>query len=113
MIDKEMMERARKIAAEYKDPSGIFAIPNVSYFQRKLQISYIRATEIHYALYGAKKQTNGDRLRAMSNKELVGRMSFCPMCLDDKFPVCKGRGCKECKLDWLNSPADSEVNQNE
>lgn len=55
-------------------------------------------------------KTNGDRLRAMSNEELAGRMPFCPMRLDDKFPVCKGRGCKECKLDWLNSPAESEVN---
>ena len=53
-------------------------------------------------------KTNGDRLRAMSNEELAGRMPFCPMRLDDKFPVCKGRGCKECKLDWLNSPAGNE-----
>lgn len=122
MIDKEMMERARKIAAEYKDPSGIFAIPNVSYFQRKLQISYIRATEIHYALYGAKKQTNGDHLRAMSNKELAeilvyseddewyGRQwfSFDGDHIRNAFPT-KQDAIKS-TIDWLNSPAESEVN---
>ena len=106
MIDKEMIERARKIASEFNDPQGIITIPNVSYFQRKLQISYIRATEIHYALY-AKKQTNGDRIRAMSNEELAESMLLCPMRLDYE---CQEEDCKTCLLDWLNSPAESEVN---
>lgn len=59
-------------------------------------------------LFESAIQTNGDRIRAMSNEELAGRIPFCPMRLDDKFPVCKGRGCKKCKLDWLNAPAESE-----
>lgn len=53
-------------------------------------------------------QTNGDRIRAMSNEELAG-LNICPKDLDYNF-VCNFRkSCGECLLDWLNSPADSEV----
>lgn len=111
MIDKEMMLRARKIAAEYKDPSGIITIPKIAYFQRKLQIGYIRASEIHYALYGAKKQTNGDRIRAMSNEGLgrwiAAHGNECKGDPADEMD-CDNHNCEKCWLYWLNSPAESE-----
>lgn len=57
----------------------------------------------------AKPLTNGDRLRAMSNEELTG-LNICPKDLDYNF-VCNFRkDCQTCLLDWLNSPAESEVN---
>lgn len=53
-------------------------------------------------------KTNGDRLRAMSNEELTG-LNICTECLDWTF-VCdhSKKSCKECLIDWLNSPAESE-----
>ena len=52
-------------------------------------------------------QTNGDRIRAMSNEELTG-LNICPIDFDRYF-VCKFRKpCGKCLLDWLNSPAESE-----
>lgn len=55
-----------------------------------------------------KPLTNGDRIRAMSNEELAG-LNICPNDLDYNF-VCNFRKpCGKCLLDWLNSPADSEV----
>ncbi len=55
-----------------------------------------------------KPLTNGDRLRTMSNEELAG-LNICPKDLDYNF-VCNFRkSCGECLLDWLNSPAESEV----
>lgn len=52
------------------------------------------------------QQTNGDRLRAMSNEELAESILICPMSLDYECPL--EIDCKQCKLDWLNSPAESE-----
>lgn len=53
-------------------------------------------------------KTNGDRLRAMSNEALT-RLNICPKDLDYNF-VCNFRkDCQTCLLDWLNSPAESEV----
>lgn len=65
-------------------------------------------------------QTNGDRLRAMSNEELaeyqIHRVDDCPDLIKDDAP-CRIKknyetqtDCKKCWLDWLNSPAESEVN---
>ena len=53
-----------------------------------------------------KPLTNGDRLRAMSNEELAESILICPMRLDYECPP--EIECKQCKLDWLNSPAESE-----
>lgn len=61
----------------------------------------------------AEPLTNGDRIRAMSNKELAEYMSYITEC--DDCPVNKicyestEKKCKDMLLDWLNSPADSEV----
>lgn len=56
----------------------------------------------------AEPQTNGDRIRAMSNEELAG-LNICPKDFDWNF-VCNFRkDCQTCLLDWLNSPAESEV----
>lgn len=56
-----------------------------------------------------KPLTNGDRFRAMSNEELTG-LNICPKDFDWNF-VCNFRKpCGKCLLDWLTSPAGSEVN---
>lgn len=52
--------------------------------------------------------TNGDVIRKMSNEELVqilGCARHLETCIhmDDDYP------CEKCSLDWLNAPADSEV----
>ena len=51
-------------------------------------------------------KTNGDRVRAMSNEELAESILICPMRLDYECPT--EIECKQCKLNWLNSPAESE-----
>lgn len=53
-----------------------------------------------------KPLTNGDCLRAMSNEELAESILICPMSLD--YECTLEIDCKQCKLDWLNSPAESE-----
>ena len=51
--------------------------------------------------------TNGDRIRQMSNEELVKllgctrRLANC-IHLEDDYP------CEQCALDYLNAPAESE-----
>ena len=55
------------------------------------------------------KNTNGDKIRQMSNEELAGKFGYpCPP-LPKKH--CKGIDnieCTECWLNWLNAPAESE-----
>ena len=50
--------------------------------------------------------TNGDKIRQMSNEEL-NNLIDCP------FEDCRYKfydmECRECKLEWLNAPAESEV----
>lgn len=56
-----------------------------------------------------KPMTNGDRIRAMTDKELAGefRLRIC-----DAIPTenCLGMGhsCIECLVKWLGSPAEQE-----
>lgn len=65
-----------------------------------------------------KPLTNGDRLRAMSNEELAEIFydgEVCPTAIPLNSPCRNGKPvtaktCKKCCLDWLNSPAESEVN---
>ena len=58
--------------------------------------------------YRRKKQTNADRIRAMSDEELakkLGRGLGCPVTAD----CMKMSGeCKACWLDWLQQPAEGE-----
>jgi len=55
--------------------------------------------------------TNGDRIRAMSNEELVKTGCFCPRDFDQKFECDpETKDCKTCLLDWLNSQVESEGN---
>ena len=62
----------------------------------------------------AEPLTNGDRIRAMSNEELAEYMSYITEC--DDCPVNKicyestEKKMKDILLDWLTSPAESEVN---
>ena len=59
------------------------------------------------------KPTNGDRIRGMSNEELVRfkgarHCTFCAYC-DQKTDKCNrpiGGTCAEGILEWLNAPAD-------
>lgn len=69
MSDKKMIAKAIESLKEFV-PTHERLIPNVSFFQRKLGISYVSAMRIHEKLY-PKKITNGDRIRAMSNEEMA------------------------------------------
>lgn len=55
--------------------------------------------------------TNGDRIRAMSDEELVNILSApCPFLsrVDDKG--CPNpKPCRECIADWLKQPAEEET----
>lgn len=57
------------------------------------------------------KQTNADRIRAMSDEELA-IMLMCPAEYDESFNKnkdCNGemnKNCKECTLNWLQSEAE-------
>ena len=65
-------------------------------------------------------KTNGDRIRAMSNEELaeyqIKRVDDCPDVIRSDAPclvknnVETHSDCKQCWLDWLNSPAEKENN---
>ena len=54
--------------------------------------------------------TNGDRIRQMSNEELVDRI-HCPYenCINE---FVEDVDCGACKIHWLNAPAESCVKQN-
>jgi hypothetical protein len=53
--------------------------------------------------------TNADRIRAMSDEELATKLYLfaCVHALDSEVK-CKDNGCKNCWLDWLKSPAETE-----
>lgn len=53
------------------------------------------------------KQTNGDKIRQMSNEKLK-RFITCPYI--DCIHALDGYSCVECRFDWLNAPAESEGN---
>lgn len=49
-----------------------------------------------------KKQTNGDRIRAMSDEELAYALDCCP-------GNCKaGYSCTDCLTEWLKQPVEDE-----
>lgn len=103
MSDKDLMERARELAKECNNPQGVMS---VAWLQRRLQISYNRASVIHDALY-APKPTNGDRIRAMSNEELAKLWSSGGM----EVPGGGYWGSAYAEQNWLeylNAPAESE-----
>ena len=64
-----------------------------------------------------KKQTNADRIRAMTDEELVkhftqdcnlGRVFYCPSAKED-IDRCKGNwNCEACFADWLKKEADND-----
>lgn len=53
--------------------------------------------------------TNGDRIRAMTDKELALLMGFecCPE--SRKFEPCDEAKCYECWLDWLRQIAEEDA----
>ena len=61
--------------------------------------------------YHAGTLTNGDRIRQMDNAETAEFFGFavliCPPIRGRKPDNCPD-GCKECWLNWLNAPAESE-----
>ena len=62
-----------------------------------------------YKAVEKKKPTNGDKIRQMSNKELVQvlyRPNYPPNC--DATPKEQCKSCRQCWLAWLNAPAESE-----
>lgn len=51
-----------------------------------------------------KPMTNADRIRAMSDKELVEIYNGCPH--PDPGEKCRGIKCNDCILEWLQQPAE-------
>lgn len=53
------------------------------------------------------KQSNADRIRAMSDEELAKQFAHTSIC-DQKYPECMkvGEDCLECLLEWLKQPAE-------
>ena len=65
--------------------------------------------------YRRKKQTNADRIRAMSDEELVGflmRLMGHEQCFAEGIfpyhPCPQSHSCKQCGIDWLQQPAEEE-----
>ena len=62
-------------------------------------------------LHQQKPKTNADRIRAMSDEELVdflGEYRFCDIC-DEGCEACTYHGnCNKRILDWLQQPAEDE-----
>ena len=66
--------------------------------------------------YEVAVETNADRIRAMTDEELAKSPFFpCPYDLDDDgYGECKygwherKQTCEECKLEWLQQPAEGE-----
>ena len=53
--------------------------------------------------------TNGDKIRAMTDDELVNHINKFNICDIRTSQECKGRfvaDCDECVLDWLKQPAE-------
>lgn len=70
----------------------------------------------------AKKQSNADRIRAMSDEELADiflRADFCKCCEHEKDGVCNYicaypniplyEGCKQAALKWMKQPAEEDT----
>jgi hypothetical protein len=53
--------------------------------------------------YGFKRNTNADRIRAMSDEELADFISTCGC--PDHARDCRD-SCKDCTLEWLKQPAE-------
>lgn len=72
---------------------------------------------VRYEKYAHRKQTNADRIRAMSDEELY---KFCLSLTDDGWPfACQNKPecdpvppkpelCNECFMKWLQQPAEVE-----
>ena len=57
-------------------------------------------------------QTNADRIRAMSDEELV-EIIPCPMNISNfQCPITIAITCKKCKQQWLRQPADLRKEEN-
>ena len=61
-------------------------------------------------MYHEPGQTNGDRIRAMSDRELAAFFEGFNICDQRSESECKitfCAHCSDCTLDWLQQPADS------
>ena len=72
---------------------------------------YLLMQETARRCVDGKPQTNGDKIRAMSDEELVEHFGeFMP---DDKFctGICnEDHDCDKCRLEWLKQPVEVEGN---
>lgn len=58
----------------------------------------------------AKKQSNADRIRAMSDEELAKWLMIAGICIRDfEDCQCDGVSCRQCRLNWLQQPAEEET----
>ena len=59
--------------------------------------------------YGFKRNTNADRIRAMSDEELcdfLGEYKFCDICVEGCDNCTYHGDCDKRLLDWLKQPAE-------
>ena len=53
--------------------------------------------------------TNGDKIRAMSDKELAEKIKECPYDRNDYYEPCySDENCFSCILEWLGKSAEDE-----
>lgn len=83
-------------------------------FCRACGVGWLKETDGANCKYFEKKQppTNGDRIRQMSNEELVDVFCYfdmrkCGFCLCEKY--CTTGCCADALSAYLNAPAESEV----
>lgn len=54
--------------------------------------------------------TNADRIRAMSDEELAKWLMIAGICIRDfEHCQCDGVSCRQCRLNWLQQPAEEET----
>ena len=96
--------------AEYKD--GNYIVKDGKIYEVQIDIPRMMGAEVvHVALKDFKKQTNADRIRAMTDEELAEKLTWIvPYCGDCPARIGNGEECaKDCKkawLAWLRKDAD-------
>lgn len=54
--------------------------------------------------------TNADHIRAMSDEELAKWLMIAGICIRDfEDCQCDGVSCRQCRLNWLQQPAEEET----
>lgn len=118
MFDENLIRQAKEFAAKDFHPTKLKPVPDISFFQRRLGITYLQAKELrNFLCFPQMKITNMDRIRSMNDEKLaemlVPKVMFCddcPLdCPDSEIPE-SGHPeiCIQRVIAWLNSPAETE-----